>query len=34
MASPLYELARERVEADRLRHIGDDDLLRVALGST
>lgn len=33
MASPLYQLARERVEADRLRHIGDDDLVRVVLGA-
>ncbi|WP_242370671.1 JAB domain-containing protein [Anaeromyxobacter sp. SG26] len=33
MASPLYNLARERVEADRLRHIGDDDLVRVVLGA-
>jgi DNA repair protein RadC len=33
MASPLYHLARERVEADRLRHIGDDDLVRVVLGA-
>jgi DNA repair protein RadC len=33
MASPLYQLARERVEADSLRHIGDDDLVRVVLGA-
>jgi DNA repair protein RadC len=33
MASPLYQLARERVAADNLRHIGDDDLVRVVLGA-
>jgi DNA repair protein RadC len=33
MVTPLYQLARERVEADRLRHIGDDDLVRVVLGT-
>jgi DNA repair protein RadC len=33
MTSPLYNLARERVEADRLRHVGDDDLVRVVLGA-
>ena len=31
MTAPLYQLARERVEGDRLRHIGDDDLVRVVL---
>lgn len=31
MASPLHQLARERVETDRLRYIGDDDLVRVIL---
>ena len=33
MTTPLHQLARERVESDRLRHIGDDDLVRVALGA-
>lgn len=33
MNAPLYQLARERVEADRLRNIGDDDLVRVVLGT-
>jgi DNA repair protein RadC len=33
MTAPLYQLARERVEGDRLRHIGDDDLVRVILGA-
>jgi DNA repair protein RadC len=33
MASPLYQLARERVDSDRLRHVGDDDLVRVVLGA-
>lgn len=32
MAHPLHQLARERVESDRLRHIGDDDLVRVVVG--
>jgi len=31
MTTPLYQIARERVEGDRLRHIGDDDLVRVVL---
>lgn len=31
MPTRLYHLARERVESDRLRHIGDDDLVRVVL---
>lgn len=29
----LCALARERVEADHLRHVGDDDLVRVVLGA-
>jgi DNA repair protein RadC len=32
MGRPIVQLARERVETDRLRHIGDDDLVRVVLG--
>jgi RadC-like JAB domain-containing protein len=33
MTAPLHQLARERVEADRLRNVGDDDLVRVVLGA-
>jgi DNA repair protein RadC len=33
MIQPLVQLARERVESDRLRHVGDDDLVRVVLGA-
>lgn len=29
----VYQLARERVAADRLRNIADDDLVRVVLGA-
>ena len=28
-----YQLARERVETEHLRQVGDDDLVRVVLGS-